>query len=179
MLVVFRVIQGAGGGLIIPVTMLLMLDLYPAAERGLGTSIWSMGASCGSLTGIPLGGYVAQHLSWRAAFYLILPAGLVALRIACCIMRQSPRERLVPFDWCGALSLGAAMVALLLALSNGQCEGWDSGPIVTLLLIFGLALGVFLLIEPHAKTPIVDVQAFRSPQYAIGIGLCFIAGAMF
>lgn len=179
MLVVFRVIQGAAGGLIMPVTMLLMLDLYPAAQRGLGTSIWSMGASCGSLTGIPLGGFVAQHLSWRAAFYLILPAGLVALGIACCIMRQSPRQRRVPFDWFGALTLGTAMVALLLALSNGQREGWDSGPIVTLLFIFGLALGIFLFIEPRTTTPIVDVQAFRSPQYAIGIGLCCIAGAMF
>src|SRR5256885_1243722 len=75
MLVVFRVIQGAGGGLIMPVTMFLMLDLYPAGKRGLGTSIWSMGASCGSLTGIPLGGFVAEHLSWRAAFYLTLPVG--------------------------------------------------------------------------------------------------------
>jgi MFS transporter, DHA2 family, multidrug resistance protein len=179
MLVVFRIIQGAGGGLIMPVTMLLMLDLYPAHKRGLGTSIWSMGASCGSLTGIPLGGFVAEHLSWRAAFYLILPAGIVALLIACCIMRKSPRERGVPFDWFGALTLGTAMVALLLALSNGQREGWDSSPIVALLLICALALGAFLLIEPHATTPIVDLRAFRSPQYAIGIGLCFVAGAMF
>ena len=178
-LIVFRVIQGASGGLLMPVTMLIMLDLYPADKRGLGTSIWSMGASCGSLTGIPLGGFVAEHLSWRAAFYLILPAGVVALFIACFIMRKSPRERGVPFDWCGALSLGTAMVALLLALSNGQREGWDSGPIVALLLLFGVALGVFVLIEPHTKTPIVDLRAFRSPQYAIGIGLCLIAGAMF
>jgi predicted MFS family arabinose efflux permease len=138
-----------------------------------------MGASCGSLTGIPLGGFVAEHLSWRAAFYLILPAGLVALFIACFIMRKSPRERGVPLDWFGVLTLSTAMVALMLALSNGQRDGWDSTPIVSLLIIFGLALGVFLLVEPHTKTPIVDLRAFRSPQYAIGIGLCFIAGAMF
>jgi EmrB/QacA subfamily drug resistance transporter len=179
MLIAFRVIQGTSGGLVMPVTMLLMLDLYPAEKRGLGTSIWSMGASCGSLTGIPLGGYVAEHLSWRAAFYLILPAGIVALLIACFMMPKSPRERHVPFDWFGAISIGVAMVALLLALSNGQREGWDSQPIVGLFIIFGIALGAFLLIEPHAKTPMVDLRAFRHPQYAIGIGLCFIAGAMF
>jgi len=120
MLIAFRVLQGAGGGLVMPVTMLLMLDLYPTEKRGLGTSIWSMGASCGSLTGIPLGGFIAEHLSWRAAFYLILPAGLVALFIACFIMRKSPRERGVPFDWCGVLTLSAAMVALMLALSMGS-----------------------------------------------------------
>jgi MFS transporter, DHA2 family, multidrug resistance protein len=94
-------------------------------------------------------------------------------------MRKSPRERGVPFDWWGALTLSTAMVALTLALSNGQRDGWDSTPIVSLLLIFALALGVFLLIEPHAKTPIVDLRAFRSPPYAIGIGLCCLAGAMF
>jgi EmrB/QacA subfamily drug resistance transporter len=177
--VTFRIIQGASGGLIMPVTMLLMLDLYPAEKRGFGTSIWSMGASCGSLTGIPLGGFVAEHLSWRAAFYLTLPAGVIALVIACCIMRQSPRERGVPFDWWGTLTLSAAMVALLLALSNGQRDGWDSTPIVSLWIIFAVALGVFLLVEPHATTPVVDLRAFRSCQYAIGISLCFIAGAMF
>jgi hypothetical protein len=62
---------------------------------------------------------------------------------------------------------------------NGQREGWDSTPIVSLWIIFGVALGVFLLVEPHAKTPVVDLRAFRSSQYAIGISLCFIAGAMF
>ena len=179
MIVIFRVIQGASGGLLMPVSMFIMLDLYPAEKRGLGTSIWSMGASCGSLTGIPLGGFVAEHLSWRAAFYLILPAGVIALFIACFIMRKSPRERGIPFDWWGVLTLSTAMVALMLALSNGQRDGWNSTPIVSLLLVFALALGAFLLIEPHAKTPVVDLRAFRSPQYAIGIGLCFIAGAMF
>jgi len=156
-----------------------MLDLYPVEKRGLGTSIWSMGASCGSLTGIPLGGFVTEHLSWRATFYLILPAGVIALFIACFIMRKSPRERDVPFDWWGALTLSTAMVTLMLALSNGQRDGWDSTPIVSLLLAFGVTLGAFLLIEPYTKTPMVDLRAFRSPQYAIGIGLCFIAGAMF
>lgn len=56
-LIVFRIIQGIGGGIIMPVTMLLMLDIFPAEKRGLGTAIWGMGASCGSLTGIPLGGH--------------------------------------------------------------------------------------------------------------------------
>jgi MFS transporter, DHA2 family, multidrug resistance protein len=178
-LIAFRTIQGLGGGLIMPVTMLLMLDLYPPARRGLGTSIWSMGASCGALAGIPLGGFVAEHLSWRATFYLTLPPGFVALCIAYFIMHKSPRERGLPFDWGGFCTLGSAMVALLLALSNGQREGWDSTPIVALLTLFGIAMVAFLLIEPHAKTPIVDFSAFRSPQYSMALGLSLIAGAMF
>jgi MFS transporter, DHA2 family, multidrug resistance protein len=71
------------------------------------------------------------------------------------------------------------MVALLLALSNGQREGWDSTPIVALLTVFGIAMVAFLLIEPHAKTPIVDFSAFRSPQFSMALGLSLIAGAMF
>lgn len=178
-LVLFRIIQGIGGGLIMPVTMLLMLDLYPAEKRGLGTSIWSMGASCGSLTGIPLGGFVAEHLSWRAAFYLTMPPGLLALGIACVLMHKSPRERHLPFDWGGFLSLAVAMAALLLALSNGQREGWDSTPIVALFGLCSVALALFLWIEPRVATPMVDLRLFRSPQYAVGIVLCLIAGAMF
>jgi MFS transporter, DHA2 family, multidrug resistance protein len=179
LLVGLRAIQGMGGGLIMPVTMLLMLDLYPPAQRGLGTAIWSMGASCGSLAGIPLGGFVAEHLSWRATFYLTLPPGLVALGIAYFIMHQSPRERGLPFDWGGFCTLGTAMVALLLALSNGQREGWDSTPIVVLLTVFGVAMVAFLLIEPHAQMPLIDFRTLRSPQYCIALGLSLLAGAMF
>jgi nitrate/nitrite transporter NarK len=71
------------------------------------------------------------------------------------------------------------MVALLLALSNGQREGWDSAPIVALLTVSGLAMVAFLLIEPQARTPIIDFSAFRSPQYTMALGLSLIAGAMF
>lgn len=179
MLIIFRVIQGIGGGIIMPVTMLLMLDLFPPAKRGLGTAIWGMGSSCGSLTGIPLGGFLAEQISWRAAFYANLPPGIIALAIAVFIMHRSPRERHVPFDWFGFLTLGTALTALLLAISNGQREGWDSAPIVSLFLIFGAALIAFVLIEPHVSTPLIDLRTFRSPQYAIALVLSLIAGAMF
>jgi EmrB/QacA subfamily drug resistance transporter len=179
MLICFRVIQGIGGGIIMPVTMLLMLDLFPPEKRGLGTSIWGMGASCGSLTGIPLGGFLAEELSWRAAFYANIPPGLIALIIAVFIVHRSPRERGVPFDWFGFLTFGTALTALLLAISNGQREGWESTPIVTLFMIFAVAMAAFLLIEPRVKTPMIDLRNFRSRQYAIAFLLALIAGGMF
>ena len=179
MLIIFRIIQGLGGGVIMPVTMLLMLDIFPPEKRGIGTAIWGMGASSGSLTGIPLGGFLAEELSWRAAFYANIPPGIIALVIAVFIMRRSPRERGIPFDWFGFLTFSTALIALLLAISNGQREGWDSIPIVMLFLIFGAALVAFLIIEPHVKTPMIDLSNFRSPQYAIALGLSLIAGGMF
>jgi DHA2 family multidrug resistance protein len=179
MLIVFRTIQGIGGGVIMPVTMLLMLDLFPLEKRGLGTAIWGMGSSCGSLTGIPLGGFLAEHLSWRAAFYANIPPGIAALCIAVIVMHKSPQERDVPFDWYGFTTLSTALIALLLALSNGQRDGWDSRPIVALFVLFGIALTAFLLIEPHVKTPMVDLRAFRSSQYTLAVVLSFIAGGMF
>jgi EmrB/QacA subfamily drug resistance transporter len=141
MLIFFRILQGIGGGVIMPVTMLLMLDLYPLEKRGLGTAIWGMGASCGSLTGIPLGGILAEQLSWRAAFYANLPPGAIALLIAIFVMHPSPRERRVPFDWGGFITMSTALATFLVALSNGQREGWGSSSIVTLFTISGVALG--------------------------------------
>lgn len=179
MLIVFRVLQGIAGGVIMPVTMLLMLDLFPIKKRGLGTAIWGMGASCGSLTGIPLGGFLAEYLSWRAAFYANLPPGIIALLIAVFVMHRSPREREVPFDWLGFLTLSTALTTLLLAISNGQREGWDSTPIMTLFMVCAVAMGAFLLIEPRVKLPLVDLGAFCSPQYAIAIVLSLITGGMF
>jgi EmrB/QacA subfamily drug resistance transporter len=179
MLIFFRILQGIGGGVIMPVTMLLMLDLYPLEKRGLGTAIWGMGASCGSLTGIPLGGILAEQLSWRAAFYANLPPGVIALLIAAFIMHPSPRERQVPFDWGGFITMSTALVTLLVALSNGQREGWGSSSIVTLFTISGVALVAFLVLEPRVKTPMIDLSTFRSPPYVLAIVLSLIAGAMF
>ena len=179
LLVGLRVVQGLGGGVIMPVTMLLMLDIFPAEKRGLGTAIWGMGASCGALTGIPLGGLVTEWLNWRAAFFINLPAGLVALAIAIFIMRPSPRQPGVPFDWWGFLTLSTALTTLLLALSDGQRLGWDSSQIVTLFAICGLTSLAFLLIESYVDVPLIDLDTFRSPPYAIAIALGLIAGAMF
>ncbi|MGQ4807969.1 Multidrug export protein EmrB [Candidatus Entotheonellaceae bacterium PAL068K] len=179
MLIVLRVIQGLGGGLIMPVTMLIMLDLYPPRKHGLGTAIWGMGASCGSLTGIPLGGFLAEQIGWRAAFYANLPPGIIALGIAVFILRPSPREPRTPFDWCGFLTLSTALTTLLLAISNGQRYGWDSAPIVTLFLIFGAALVAFLVVELQVKAPLIDLGTFRSPQYAVAVVLALVAGGMF
>jgi EmrB/QacA subfamily drug resistance transporter len=170
-LIVFRILQGLGGGVIMPVTMLLMLDLYPLEKRGLGTAIWGMGSSCGSLTGIPLGGILAEQLSWRAAFYANLPPGMIALCIAIYVMRPSPRERAVPFDWGGFVTLSSALVTLLIALSNGQREGWDSSPIVALFAICGVSFIAFLVIEPQVKMPMVDLGAFKSPPYVMAVVL--------
>ncbi len=178
-LMVFRVIQGIGGGVIMPVTMLIMLDLYPLEKRGLGTAIWGMGASCGSLTGIPLGGILAEQLSWRAAFYANLPVGIIALLITIFVIRPSPRERGVPFDWGGFITLSTALITLLIALSNGQREGWGSTAIMTLFAICGVSLVAFLIVEPQVKTPMVDLSAFRSPPYVLAVVLSLIAGAMF
>lgn len=179
MLIIFRIVQGVGAGVIMPVTMMLMLDLFPPEKRGMGTAIWGMGASCGSLTGIPLGGFLAEQISWRAAFYANLPPGIIALLIALFVMRRSPREHDVPFDWFGFLTFGTALTTLLLAISNGQREGWNSAPILMLFLICGVSFVAFLLIEPHVKTPMIDLPAFRSPPYAIGLALSLVAGAMF
>ena len=178
-LIFFRILQGIGGGVIMPVTMLLMLDLYPLEKRGLGTAIWGMGASCGSLTGIPLGGILAEQLSWRAAFYANLPPGAIALLIAIFVMHPSPRERQVPFDWGGFITMSTALATLLVALSNGQREGWGSSSIVGLFAISGLSLAAFLVLEPRVKTPMIDLHAFRSPSYVIATVLSIIAGAMF
>ena len=178
-LIFFRVIQGLAGGIIMPITMVLMLDLFPPEKRGLGTAIWGMGSSCGSLTGIPLGGFLAESLSWRAAFYANVPPGLIALLIAIFVMKPSPRERRLPFDWFGFITVSTALVTLLLALSNGQREGWDSTPILTLFALFAVSFVAFLLIEPHVKSPMIDLKTFRNPTYTIAFVLCLVAGGMF
>ncbi len=178
-LIVLRVFQGLGAGVLMPISMVLMVENYPPDKRGMGTALWGLGASLGSVIGLPLGGYFADAVDWRAVFYVNLLPGCLGVLGTIFLVPTSRREQRVPFDLWGCLTLTTALVSLLVALSQGQREGWDSSLILTLFAICGAALILFVLIEQRVATPLVDIRIYTRSLYVKGTLVALAMGLFF
>ena len=167
-LIFFRFLQGLGAGAIAPTAMAVIFRVFPPQQRGLGMGIYSLGWTFGPILGPTLGGYLTDAISWRAIFYINLPLGIVGVVMAVTIMagdlsgRRSRR-----LDLLGLVTMATGVVALLIALSQGNREGWNSQYIVWLFIIAGVSLGLFVLIELLVHDPLVDLRLYRKSSYSM------------
>lgn len=176
-LIFARVLQGMAGGILMPLTMAIMFEVFPEDKRALGISLWGLGASLGPAIGPTLGGYLTEYISWRFIFYVNLPVGTIGLLSTWFILRPSQRDARMPFDPWGFVAMAIFLVALLIALSDGQREGWDSSYILTLFGLFAVGLVTFIIVEFVQQHPLVDIRLFANPVFALGIVLGLSLGA--
>ncbi len=167
-LIVFRGLQGLGAGAIAPTAMAVIFHVFPPDQRGLGMGIYSLGWTFGPILGPTLGGYLTDALSWRAIFYINIPLGIIGIAMAATIMAadlNSRRPRRL--DLFGLITMTIGIVTLLVALSQGNREGWGSYDIVSLFLIACISLGLFTLIELWAGDPLINLRLYRNATYAM------------
>jgi DHA2 family multidrug resistance protein len=180
-LIGFRLLQGFGAGAIAPTAMAIIFRVFPPQQRGLGMGIYSLGWTFGPILGPTLGGYLTDTLSWRAIFYINLPLGIVGVTLAATIMSadlSSRRSRRL--DLLGLVTMATGVVTLLVALSQGNREGWSSQYIVWLFIIAGVSLVLFVLVELWVREPLVDLRLYRNATYSMAtlVGV-FLGFAMF
>jgi EmrB/QacA subfamily drug resistance transporter len=175
-LIVFRGIQGLGAGAIFPIALAVIGDLFTPRERGRYQGLFGAVFGISALIGPALGGFLTDSISWHWVFYVNLPVGAVALFI---IWRLLPPLHTTGvtrrIDYMGVAVFTAALVPILIGLTNAQQHDWTD-PLVGGLILIGLALGgVFLWIESRAAEPIVPLGLFRNRTYAISIVATFLA----
>jgi DHA2 family multidrug resistance protein len=184
-LIAFRIIQAFGGGALLPIGLTLVSETFPPHERGLAMGIWSIGAMVAPAIGPFLGGYLVDEVSWRAIFYINLPVGVVATAAALLILPAArvpgPARR---FDFIGFLSFSTFLAPLLIAMAQGQREGWNSDYIISCFSISLLALGVFITSEFLVKDPLIDLGVFTNHNFLMSNIVNFVRavaifGAMF
>jgi EmrB/QacA subfamily drug resistance transporter len=170
-LIVFRGLQGIGAGMMMGLAFTIIGDVFSPAERGKYQGFFAAAWGLASIFGPTLGGWLTDHVSWRAAFYVNLPVGLIAIAA---IYFQFPelhpegiQRRL---DWAGLISLILCIVPLLLALTRVTDYGWTSTRVETLLAFSVVMLAVFLRAETKAIEPLIPLSLFRNPI----ISLCSI-----
>lgn len=174
-LIVFRIIQALGGGALMPVGFTLVSEAFPPQERGMAIGLWSIGAMVAPAVGPFLGGYLVDEVSWRSIFYINLPVGGAASLAALWILSRSEVQRPAPrFDFTGFISFSLFLAFLLVALAQGQREGWESDYILSCFGISAIGLIVFLISYLTLEDPLIDLRLFTNVNFLMASIVNFV-----
>lgn len=180
-IVLARVLQGLGGGIIMPLTMVLIFQHFPLNERGLATGIWGIASMVAPAVGPTLGGFVLEVSRWNTLFLLNIPSGLICLACVAYFLRNRGERIKLPFDIWGFVFVAVGIVSFLVGVKGLQELTPDSGWTTYGLIGLGLAcLASFILIELRSKNPLLELRVFKEPIFASSIGVvAFTTVAMF
>ena len=169
-LVAMRVLQGLGGGPVIPMDQAIMWEIFPLRQRGTAMAVWGVGIMLAPILGPTAGGWIADNWSWRWIFYINLPIGFVGFLMVSAFLFDSPfvaKPRGI--DALGLVLMVCGFGCLQLALDLGEKEDWfDSRVIVALFVLAVCGLTGFLLRELMAAEPILDLSVFNDRNFAVG-----------
>ncbi|NLG62957.1 MAG: MFS transporter [Candidatus Cloacimonetes bacterium] len=180
-LILFRAIQGLGGGGLMVTSQAVVGDIVPPRERGRYQGIFGAVFGLSSIAGPLLGGYFTTHLSWRWIFYINLPLGLVALVVIALVLPRRTVRVQRAIDYLGAGLLALALSALVLFTDLGGITlPWTSPPMLALITSSFLLIVAFVYVETRAPEPVLPLRLFRDRTFALTSGIGLIIGfAMF
>jgi DHA2 family multidrug resistance protein len=179
LLILFRVLQGATGGGLQPLSQAIMMEAFPPEKRGKAMAFWALGIVVAPMLGPVLGGWITDSYSWRWLFYINVPVGIVAAVMAWMFIFDPPyikrSEKRVDYWGIGLLALGIG--ALQIMLDKGQEEDWLSSRfIIMLAVITGAGLIAFIVRELRADNPVVNLRVFKNGTYSTGVFLMTVLG---
>jgi DHA2 family multidrug resistance protein len=177
-----RAIQGAGGGALQPLSQAILLESFPPAKRGLAMAAFALGVVVAPVLGPTLGGWLTDHYSWRWAFYINIPIGVVAVFMISRFVQDPPYIKSAKpgrFDSIGLGLLSIWLGALQIILDKGQEDDWFSAVWIrwaTLVLVISFAS--FIYWQLRTKNPIVDLSVFKNRNFALGCVLIGLFGGV-
>lgn len=174
-MILFRLIQGAFGAALSPLSQSIMLDLYPPEKRGSVMAIWGVGVMVGPILGPTLGGYLTDAYSWRWVFYVNLPFGIAAVTGIWLFLRETHRNESLKFDWLGFGILGMALAGLQLMLDRGTTKDWfSSSEIIIEAIVAGLGLYLFIVHMLTSPKSFVPTEIFKDRNFVTALLLMLL-----
>src|SRR5215217_1352124 len=173
-LIISRVLQGAGGALMMPQTLSLITVAFPPQKRGAAMGVWGSVVALGAVLGPLLGGYIVTHYPWEWIFLINIPVGIVAILSTLAIVPESGDPLASgKLDWGGLLFSAAAIFTLVYALIEGPRFGWTSPQTLGLLLVSVVVFTIFVWWERRVADPMVKLELFRIRNFWVAsvIGL--------
>ncbi|MGA9319589.1 MAG: DHA2 family efflux MFS transporter permease subunit [Xanthobacteraceae bacterium] len=176
-LVLFRVLQGAFGASLVPLSQTVLLGSYPRERQGFAMALFGIGVMIGPVLGPVLGGWLTENYSWRWVFYINLPIGILDLIGIMIFLPESPRDSSAKLDWFGFGTLSVAIGALQIMLDRGEQKDWfGSGEIMIEAVIAVSAFYLFLVHTFTANKPFVRPSLFRDRNFTAGVLFISIVG---
>lgn len=176
-LIIYRGLQGVGGGMVMSTAFTAVGDLFSPRERGRWQGVMTGTFGLASILGPTLGGYIVDHADWHWCFWIFLPFGLIAFFLIWRLFPSTPRKEKEPIDYLGSLFLTCTMVPLLLAFSwAGNKYTWTSEIILGLVASSFIALMVFIQVERKSKNPVLSLKLFKNQVFTLSNLINFILG---
>jgi EmrB/QacA subfamily drug resistance transporter len=177
MLVAGRVIQGAGAAALSPAAMSLLMINFPGEQRARAMSLWGAASAVGGATGVLAGGLLAGTFGWSSVFLVTVPASTAAVVLARRVLDDSTRGTRRRFDAVGAVTITAAVIALVHSALGVADSGIASPRVLVGLAASAALFATFIAIERRAADPLVPLALFRSRVLSTGVGLAVLGGA--
>jgi EmrB/QacA subfamily drug resistance transporter len=162
-----RAVMGLAGAMIMPSTLSILINVFPANERPKAIAVWSGIAGGGAALGMLLNGFVLEHFSWHAVFVINIPLALGALAVGALIVPTSKDPNGGRVDLLGAVLSTAGIASLVYALIEAPAKGWLSGSTLAYLAAGLVALGAFVAWQLRTAQPMLDVRLFRKPAFGV------------
>lgn len=182
MLLVARVLQGAGGGALQPIAQAVLLESFPPEKRGSAMAVYGMGIVVAPIIGPTLGGWITDNYSWRWIFYINVPIGILAVFMASTFLEDPPyirSQRPGRIDYIGFGLMALGLAALQIVLDKGQEDDWLSSPFITKAIIIAVVgLVAFIIWELRTKEPIVNLRVLGNRNFAVGVVLITAMGVV-
>ncbi len=169
-MIIYRLVQGAFGAALVPLSQSTIMDIYPAEQRGQAMSIWGMGVMIGPILGPTLGGYLTSFYNWRYVFFVNIPFGIVAVLGLVAFMPKVTLPRRLRFDWLGFFVLSLGLAALQIALDRGEELDWlSSNTVIICMVLAGLGFYLFIVHMMTAKNPFIPRATFTDRNFNAGL----------
>ena len=178
-LILFRIMQGATGGALQPLSQSVLLEAFPPQDRGKAMGFWALGIVVAPILGPVFGGWLTDTYSWRWVFYINIPVGIASIVMTKLYVFDPPylRTGKTKVDYWGVGMLAVGIGALQFVLDKGQQEDWfASNLILGLTVLSALTLGALIVHELTTDEPIVDLRVFKERSYATGVFLMTVVG---
>ena len=179
-LIFWRVVQGAVGAPLTPLTQTVTLDTFPKRQHGAAIGLFGIGVVLGAFLGPVIGGVMTELGSWRWAFYIIAPVGLIAFAgLFLALPKDEASAEDTPLDWTGFMLLSISITCTQLVLSRGQRLDWfDSNEILLETLLAALCAYLFVAHSLTTSKPFLNLRLLLNRNYALGLVLVFIYGML-
>ena len=182
MLIVFRILQGAGGGGLQPSEQAILADTFPPAKRGMAFAVYGIAVVSAPAIGPTLGGWITDNFTWRWIFFVNIPVGILSLVLTSRLIQDPPylrRRKLseTKIDYVGLGFVALGLGTLQVILDKGQRDDWFDSPFILWLTVISAASLIFVVLwEWYNKDPIIDLHLFRDRTFAASNFLMFMLG---